>query len=333
MLKTLHKNNTQITSFTVTKNWELSNTENNDVVLIDTTSSVDIPVGLEYIVYTPSYPITASNCDIALEQQTDDLVLYRDGLKTSGLFYPDTDQQNLDGTYKRMVYSQIYNTFYNLYRDPTKMWGLETLDFELSNTKKFISDQFTILDIPQKVFGEKIIPKTFVLYNTTTDNNYIMTDDGNCNLFAGTNLFSHQQEVGNFENNFVITSSTYCNYYDSITIPNQPRMSIIYNICYPPSVIISWNKNDWLVTNYIIETSTDGINYSQSFVLSGDYLSYTDTNINYNSSYWFRMYAENILGTSSYSSTSSIYTTYITWDIDSDYWDSNTCRNTTWDIE
>ncbi len=333
MLKTLHKNDTQVTSFAVTKNWELSNTLNEDVVLIDTTSSIDIPVGLEYIIYTPETTITSSNCDIALETQDDDLASYRTGLKISGLFYPNTDPQNGDGTYQRMVYSQIYNTFYNLYRDPTKIWGLETLDFELSNTKRFLSDEFTLIDIPPLIFGEKIIPNTFTFYNTTTNNDYTIIDDGNCNLIAGNNLFSHQQEVGYFSNNFIATSSKYCDYYSTLGIPSQPIIFTQYNICYPPSVLITWNQNMFLVENYVIETSIDGISYSQSFIVNGETLSYTDTNITYSGTYWFKVYAENLLGTSSYSNTSSIYAQYITWDTDTDNWDNNICRNTTWDIE
>jgi len=333
MLKILHKNDTQITAFSVFKNWELSNTSNDDVVLIDTTSSADIAVALEYIQYTTEYPITSSNCDVALEEQLDDLATYRNGLNLQGLFYPATDPQNSDGTYQRVVYSQIYNTFYNLYRDPTKMWGLENLDFQLSNTQRFISDKFIVIDIPQKTFGEKILPTTFVLYNTTTDNNYIMTDDGNCNLYAGTNLFSHQQEVGNYTNNFIQSSSKYCDYYDTLGIPITPIMSIQYNICYPPSILISWNLNTFLVENYTIEKSTDGINYNTSYVVDGSQLSYTDTNISYNETYWYRIYASNLLGTSPLSNTASIYAQYITWDIDVDDWDNNYCRNTTWDIE
>ncbi len=333
MLKTLHKNDTQVTSFIVTKNWNLSNVNNDDLVVMEHTGSPGLPVGLEYIEYTPQQPITSSNCDIALEQQEDDLATFNDGLKTEGLFYPDTDPQNNDGTYKRLIYSQIYNTFYNQYRDPTKIWGLENLDFELSNTKRFISDEFTVIYIPQIVFGEKIIENTFVLYNTTTDNNYTIVDDGNCNLFAGTNLFSHQQEVGEYPNNFVATSSTYCNFYSSISQPSQPVMTLQYNVCFPPSITISWNQNNFLVENYIISKSIDGITYNQYFIVPGNSLSYVDTNITYSNTYWYQMFAENLFGTSSTTPTQSIFATPIFWNTDDDDWDSNTCRNTTWNIE
>ncbi len=295
------------------------------------TGSPGLPVGLEYIEYTPATPLTASGCEIALEQQTYDLAEYRDGLKLSGLFYPDLDPQNSDGTYKRVVYSQVSNMFYNSYRDPTKILGIENIDFELSKTKRFISDEFTLIDIPTTILGEKILENTFIFYNTTTDNNYVLTDDGNCNLLAGTNLFSHQQEVGNYLNNYILTSSNDCNFYDSINEPTEPMMVVQYNICYPPSVLITWNPNDWFVENFIVEKSIDGITYSQSF--SGLAYSYLDTNVTYSGTYWYRMFAENSYGVSTTTPTQSIYAQYITWDTDTDFWDSNVCRNTTWDIE
>ncbi len=213
MLKMLHKNDTQLTPFIATKDWELSNTMNRDLILMEHSGSAGLPVALEYLDYSIFSPITASNCNIANEQQSDDKVLPRIGLKIGGIFYPELDPINQDGTYQRVVYSQVFNTFYNNFRDPTKLWGLEELDFELSKTKRFIADEFKIFSIPQIVFGEKIIQNTVVLYDTTTDNNYTMTDDGNCNLFAGTNIFSSQQELGTFNNVFLEGSNNLCDNY------------------------------------------------------------------------------------------------------------------------
>ncbi len=213
MLKLLHKDDTQTTPFAVTKNWGLSNVTNEDSILMEHSGSDGLPVALEYLVLLPNYAITASACNVALEQQADDLARYRAGLKLSGIFYPDTDPTNLDGTYKRVVYSQVVNMFYNDYRDPTKIWGLEQIDFEKSQTKRFLSDQFKMFEIPQPVYGEKLIPNTVTMIDRTTDNDYTITDDGNCNLFAGTNIFAKQQELGNFTNQYISGSSDACDYY------------------------------------------------------------------------------------------------------------------------
>lgn len=217
MLKTLNRNDAQITPFITTKNWELSNVSNDDLILMEHSGSDGLPVALEYINYTPDVALTASGCNISLENQTADLAVLRDGMKTEGLFYPDTDPQNPDGTFQRMIYAQVSTMFYNNYRDPTKLWGMEQIDMEKSQTKKFISDKFKLFNIPQAIFGERIVENSVVLFDSTTDNNYIITDDGNCNLFAGTNLFSHQQELGEHKNNLVAGGEGSCDSYNTIT--------------------------------------------------------------------------------------------------------------------
>jgi hypothetical protein len=319
MLKLLHKNDTQTTPFVVTKNWNLSNVINEDTILMEHSGSDGLPVGVEYVIFGPYYPITASNCDIALENQSADLANYRDGVKLSGTFYPNSDPQNVDGTYQRIVYSQVVNMFYNSYRDPTKIWGLEQIDFDKSQTKRFLSDKFKMFEIPQFVYGEKIIPQTITMYDRTTDNDYVIVDDGNCNLFAGTNIFAHQQELGEFDNTFFTGSLAYCDFYNTIHVPDEPIMSLQYNGCIP-SITVNWNINGWPVTNYVVEKSEDGITFNQIF--NGLAFTYTDTEISYSYAYWYRMYAVNLLGTSSYTPSASISASYIMWDTDSDMWDT-----------
>ena len=331
MLKVLHKDDTLTSPFVATKDWSLSNITNIDVILMEHSGSSGLPVGVEYLSFGPNSVVTASNCDVALEQQSSDLATYRDGLNVPGLFYPDTDPQNADGTYQRMVYSQVVNMFYNTYRDPTKIWGLEQIDFDLSQTKRFIADKFKMFQIPTVVYGEKILPNSVVLYDDTTDNNYTITDDGNCNLFAGPNLFSSQQELGEFVNEFLTGSTNYCDVYDTVSIPDPPVMTITYELCVP-AIDIIWNMNDWNVTSYVVEKSTDGINFSQSF--NGIAFSYYDTAVSYNQMYWYQMYAVNLIGTSSYSFSSSIYTyNPNVWNVDTDTWDAtgNSCSPSVWD--
>jgi hypothetical protein len=218
MIKTLHKDDTLTTPFAATKDWNLSNTENSNLVLMEHSSST---VSLEFMEYDFSHSFDNSFCSICLEQQDNDLIRYREGQKASGIFYPDTELTNLDGTFKRTVYSQIKGMFYNNYRDPTKIWGMEEIDFDKSQNKRFLSEQFRLYDVPVRVFGEKIIPNTVTMVDTTTDNDYLISDDGNGNLFSGPNLFSKQQEIGNFSNRFSNASfSTFCNSYFGI-LPAQ----------------------------------------------------------------------------------------------------------------
>lgn len=211
MLKPLHKSDTQTAPFVVTKDWNLSNTFNDWVVL--TEHSGGLPVALEYEEYLTTTASLNSSCNVALEQQDGDKVLFRHGKKETGLFYPEAESINIDGTYKRMVYSQVQNMFYNNFRDPTKIWGLEYLDFENSQTKRFLSERFDLYDVPTAVFGEKIVENTVVIYNQALDNDYLIVDDGKGNLVAISNLFSKQQEVGDFTNEFVSGSVPDCNGY------------------------------------------------------------------------------------------------------------------------
>ena len=212
MLKSLHKDDTQLTPFVVTKNWELSNVTNEDLILMEHSGSDGPPVALEYLDYTPTGPTIAYGCNIAKEQQDLDKVQFRDGVKLSGIFYPDTDPVNTDGTYQRVVYSQVVNMFYNTFRDPTKMWGLEEIDFEKSQTKKFVADRFKLYEIPQIIFGEKMLEYSVTLFDRKTDNDYIITDDGHNNLFAGPNIFSHKKEIGQFLNHLISGSNQYCDW-------------------------------------------------------------------------------------------------------------------------
>ena len=240
MLKSLKKYQIQITPFIATKDWQLSNATNNDLYLFESTGSNDgLPYALEYIDYSNNTPITSSVCDIALEKQELDLVNFRDGLKLSGIFYPDVDPKNNDGTYKRVIYSQIVQTFYNGYRNPTKMWGMENIDFDKSQTLKFVSDKFKLFDIPQLVFGEKILEYTVKLFDRTTDNDYIIQDDGHCNLFAGFNIFSHQQELGDYKNEFVEGDNSDCGYYWE---PIYPTTTTTTTTTLPPTLIIITNN-------------------------------------------------------------------------------------------
>jgi len=216
MIKSLKRNQILLTPFVATKQWNISNTSNESLIILESTGSNDgLPVALTFIDYTESSSYVNSNCDIALEQQDSDVIDSVSGLKVVGIFYPDTEPQNFDGTYKRSIYAQVKTMFYNSYVDPTKIWGIENIDFELSKTKRHLSDQFQLINIPRNVFGDVINKNTVVMYDTTQDNDYVITDDGSGNLLAGTNLFSRQQEIGESKNYFVTGSSSYCNSYVS----------------------------------------------------------------------------------------------------------------------
>lgn len=220
MLKELKRYQLQLTPFQAAKDWALNNTENEDLLLFESTGSDDgEPIDLEYIDFGngSNTPYTSSECEIALEQQDADKAHYREGKALTGPFFPETDPVNVDGTYQRSVYSQVRTSFYNTYRDPTKLFGMENVDFELGKTKRRLAAKLRMFDIPRNVFGDKIVPNTVIIYDTSLDNDYTIEDDGYGNLTARRNLFSKQQEIGEFVNDFDSTvSSSVCDSYLSL---------------------------------------------------------------------------------------------------------------------
>lgn len=217
MIKTIKKFQIKLTPFNATKDWELSTSNNQDLLLMDDPSvSQDEPVALEYIDYgsiSQSDAVINSECNIALEQQPDDLAVVEEGLNISGFFYPELDPTNADGTFKRIIWHQVHTMFYNQYKDPTKIWGATNIDFDLSQTKRKISDEFKIFTIPTDIFGDTIVPLSITFEDTSLDDNFIITDDGNANLFAGMNLFSTKQELGHHSNIFITGHDNTCNEY------------------------------------------------------------------------------------------------------------------------
>jgi hypothetical protein len=203
MLKNLRRNDLQTTPFVATKSWVLTNFPNQSVdqFILEGTGT-EISFALEFIDYEggTDLPIINRECNITLEQQINDNIIYEDGEKIEGTFYPDSDPVNKTGTYKRLVHNQIKNAFYNDWNDPTKMFGMENIDFQLSETKKFLSDNFRLFNISKNYFGEKMLENSIVLVDNSLDDSFEIVDDGNGNIIAKENLFSKIQEVRKLNN-------------------------------------------------------------------------------------------------------------------------------------
>lgn len=306
MLKTLTRDDTTTTPYVATKNWNLSNVANEDSVL----SEAGNLIAAETIDYFPTFNQTNFSCNVAKENQSLDLVKYREGLKTSGIFYPDLDPKNLDGTYKRMVYTQIKTMFYNNFRDPTKVWGTEKIDFDTSKTKKFLSDSIKLFDIPTSLMGQKIVEGSVSIIDNTLDNDYLITDDKNCNLFAGTNLFSKQQELGEYSNIFNSGSDSTCEAYFSFAPPGPPVLvgTSINIFQFFGSGSLSWSEpTAATIDGWGLEKSLDGISFSLLSFFDEATTSTYDFPLSASTDYFYRVYAFNIWGTSSYSNIVDIF--------------------------
>lgn len=306
MLKTLTRDDTTTTPYLATKDWNLSNVANEDVVLAENGN----PVAAENVDYFSTTTQFNYNCNVAIEDQALDLVRYREGLKTEGLFYPDLDPKNLDGTYKRLVYAQIRTMFYNHFRDPTKMWGTEKIDFDTSQTKKFLSDSIKLFDIPTSIMGQKILEGSVSIIDNTLDNSYLITDDGKCNLFAGTNLFSKQQVLGEFHNVFQSGSDSGCDLYFSFSPPVAPILFGNFGGLTNNFVTgsLTWTETGPPVLGFQLERSLDGINFLVDGVFNGSTFSFLDYPLSSSINYYYRINATNAIGTSSYSNIVNIFT-------------------------
>jgi hypothetical protein len=236
MIKHINHQNVSTTPFVASKTRVLSNIQNSDTVILEPSGYTDgTNVSLDYVDYNSGIPIVNRECDIALEQQDFDSLNYEEGITGSAKFNPLTDPQNSDGTYKSLVHRTVKNAFYNTYRNPTEIFGVEHIDFPLSNTLRNLSDKFRIFNIPQLVFGDKIKPKSIHFYDNLFDDNVEIFDDGYQNLIAGYNLFSKVQEVrtlptGEGSQNEILfgTASVDCPIAGQILFISQPQNQVVY---------------------------------------------------------------------------------------------------------
>src|SRR5579862_156767 len=312
MIKLLKQYQVQTAPFNATKDWNLNNIDNDNLLLFESTGSDDgLPIALEFIDYGDGseYPVDNNSCDIALEQQNDDLATNQTGLNVMGIVNTDTEPVNSDGTYQRSIYHQVKTMFYNNYLDPSKIWGIENIDFTLSKTQRILADEFRLMNIPRTVFGDKIVPNTVNLFDDTQDNDYTITDDGNGNLFAGTNVFSHQQELGEYINQFIANlSSSYCNAYFFYPVPPAPILSAS-NAMTIGVVNLSWitSSNHPAAEGFYLQKSTDDATFfNLALVAATASFSYTDTGLILGQPYYYRVYAFNDTGSSQYSNTLTV---------------------------
>ena len=306
MNKSIRKDDVVTIPFMATKEWELSNTLNTDVIL----SEAGNPIAVEFVSYGSGdgNPVWDTSCNIAKEQQEIDRVNYREGERRSGIFYPDTEPTNADGTYKRLVYAQIKGVFYNKYRDPTKMWGMEYIDFEKSQTKKFLVDSIRLFDIPQVIFGEKILENSVFITDNTLDDDYLINDDGFNNLIAGTNIFSRYQETYPFVNVFESGSNNLCNDYFDFNPPLAPTALTAAVAPTTTSVNLNWTDNSNNEDGFVVErsSSVSGSIFSTVGYTGINISTFVDTPVSYSTWYSYRVYAYNSFGTSSFTNIASV---------------------------
>jgi hypothetical protein len=98
---------------------------------------------------------------------------------------------------------------------------MENIDFPLSQTNRYLADNFRMFTIPQRMFGDKLVEGTIRFYDTAFDDNVDIYDDRVGNLIASKNLFSKVQEIRTL-GNLVITGSATASYVCPLPIGVPP---------------------------------------------------------------------------------------------------------------
>jgi hypothetical protein len=217
MIKHINHQNFLTTPFVAAKSWHLYNRNPDDLVILEPTGSEDT-VALEYTDYSTDDPFVNVECSIALEQQSGDRINFQEGVTGSGKFFPSSEPINTDGTFKRLVHAQTKQAFYNKYNDPTKIFGLDFIDFPLGQTFRDLSNVIRLFNVPQGIFGERIIENTVVLNDTSMDDNVEVRDDGYQNLVASSNLFSKVQEVRSLGNIIMDGTASFICYDENVYV-------------------------------------------------------------------------------------------------------------------
>ena len=243
MIKSLKKNDIRTTPFTAAKKWNPQNKLHKDLILWQS-GSVSGSLSLTFKEYNDGTvaPYTYISSAIALQQQQDDFLRFREGVNLSGSisptgsFYydPVLSEKNLDGTYKTVLYATTKHLFYKESQDPSKIFGLESLDS--SNVNRSLPNKISTFNIPQNKFGEKVIPKSVVITHEIQGQTYNVVDDGNSNLVVSDKTFINNQDanVDKIPANIIlndVTSNVYTGNPFVITATTKP-LNLAYIVTY-----------------------------------------------------------------------------------------------------
>ena len=262
MIKSLKKNDIRTTPFTAAKKWNPQNKLHKDLILWQS-GSVSGSLSLTFKEYNDGTvaPYTYISSAIALQQQQDDFLRFREGVNLSGSisptgsFYydPVLSEKNVDGTYKTVLYATTKHLFYKESQDPSKIFGLESLDS--SNVNRSLPNKISTFNIPQNKFGEKVIPKSVVITHEIQGQTYNVVDDGNSNLVVSDKTFINNQDanIDKVPANIILNGlpkNPHSEQYDGnpyvITVTTKP-LNLAYIVTYNGSTTPPTNAGTYTV--------------------------------------------------------------------------------------
>jgi hypothetical protein len=160
--------------------------------------------------YNPDIPLYSCNYGTLTVggqvEDTDNVKIVR-GVRPIGRFFDSGSSMydsgsnpinSVDGTYQTAVYNFIEKNFYSS-DSYGGSFGIETsqLDwFGKPLEKRKLYDDFTMMVIPQKNFGEKIRPNSVIIQDGSNPfKTYKIKDDGNSNLILDEKYFSNDNPL------------------------------------------------------------------------------------------------------------------------------------------
>ena len=124
----------------------------------------------------------SSSYVLGLQQSDDDIININEGIyvNPNKMFIPQNEYQNSDGSYKRIIYNQIKNLFYNQL-DSTNV---------MDTKNKIVYDKLKVVSMAQPFYGEQILENTVEINEKNGVIDYTIVDDGNGNLYVKDRMFS-----------------------------------------------------------------------------------------------------------------------------------------------
>jgi hypothetical protein len=172
------------------------------------------------------------------------------GLNGSGSLFSDTDEKS-GSVYRNIIYESIKSQFYTNASTSSIFTEVGKRKSYASNTERNIENEFALIAVPQKKYGEGIKIGSVVLTDNTLNRTY--TDDGYSNLIdSGSNI------KGNifYDRGFVIITkdvvsgsvlnSFMLNYRSTMTIyENEIFLTVLeneFNTSQNPTAV-DWNPD------------------------------------------------------------------------------------------
>ena len=163
-----------------------------DKSFVESSSSIrDYPNPSDFYTTTSVEEVRNDDFNLTLEEDDDRFVKVESGIKIEKYvrFLPVSESKNINGSYKRLVYDQIKNSYYSDTKDPTKLLGLENIDLFLDKSNRSIGNQIKVATIPQAYYGDAIQKGTVRIKDESQEQSVTFIDDGRGNMKTSGSVF------------------------------------------------------------------------------------------------------------------------------------------------